>query len=370
MTITFKNKNIRICQVIGGLNVGGAEKQFVNFLNFSVMDDHFSQLTVEALVLSKKNTKGLFPQIAPSVVCHWMPVRLILLPIEIYKLVKFLKKGNYDIVHSHMFWPNFYASLALIFCPKIDFFTSEHGMNPWKNSIHKWIERYLINPRSKKRICVSKAIMENKIKIERLSADKLVVIPNGTNISSLHSNLANNQNNAFTILSVGRLIEAKGFEILIDSAALLVSRGVHFHLYILGDGPLSDDLSKIITEKNLTQYVSLLGKTINVADWYLKSNIFVMSSHREGQPMALLEAMSYGLPIVSTAVGGIPDTVEDEIEGLLVEPGNPLLIADAIERIKNNPEQAKSFGLAARKKQIEFFSVAASVKNTIKLYGI
>jgi len=99
-----------------------------------------------------------------------------------------------------------------------------------------------------------------------------------------------------------------------------------------------------------------------------KADVFIMSSIREGQPMALLEAMSTGIPIVSTNVGGIKDTLVNEEDAILVEPGNADMLAKGILRIFSDNEYANKLGHSAFNKQFSQFSIESNAAHILKLY--
>ena len=178
---------------------------------------------------------------------------------------------------------------------------------------------------------------------------------------------------AGAIVSVGRLDEIKGFIHLIDACSLLVERGVPFECDIIGEGPLRATLQRRIDSSGLAAHVRLLG-ALNQEDVrrnLLQASVFVLPSvvtargDRDGIPVALMEAMAIGLPVVSTRVSGIPELVVDGVTGLLAEPGDSSDLANAVARALTEPEAVAVRVRHARRKIEQDFDVE---KEARKLY--
>jgi glycosyltransferase involved in cell wall biosynthesis len=132
---------------------------------------------------------------------------------------------------------------------------------------------------------------------------------------------------------------------------------------IVGDGP---DRTAVAAE--LGDAGELLGERDDVAEQLARADVFVLSSRSEGLPMAILEAMAAGLPVVATAVGGIPELVADGETGLLVPPGDADALAEALRRLVADPELRRRLGDAARTRVEERFSLAATRRAHVELY--
>ncbi len=157
------------------------------------------------------------------------------------------------------------------------------------------------------------------------------------------------------VLSVGRLSYQKGFDRLIDAWKIVNSFFPDWQLHIRGDGDKREELQEQITDLGLDNSVRLLPAISNIGAEYLQSSIYVMSSRYEGMPMVLLEAMSYGLPVVSFAcLCGPKDVISDGSDGLLCEDGNIKELANAVLILIRNAEQRKAMGREARMKSLQF----------------
>ena len=136
------------------------------------------------------------------------------------------------------------------------------------------------------------------------------------------------------LLAVGRLVDQKGFDLLIAAFQKLAARFPRWRLIILGEGPLRDVLMQQIAAAGLTGRVALPGRAGNVGEWYAAADLYVMSSRFEGFPNTLAEAMAHGLPAVSFDCDTGPrDIIRHEVDGLLVPPGDVDALAEALARL-------------------------------------
>ena len=160
-----------------------------------------------------------------------------------------------------------------------------------------------------------------------------------------------------TILAVGRLVDKKGFAVLIDAARRLRDRGVAFDCRILGDGPEREPLQARIDAAGLGTRIRLLGPQPQCAVMAAMRGATVLAApcivsadgNRDGLPTVLVEAMALGTPVVSTAVTGIPELVRDGLTGLCVAPGDADALADALERQFADHDLRQRLAHAARR---------------------
>ena len=158
------------------------------------------------------------------------------------------------------------------------------------------------------------------------------------------------------ILSVGRLVPKKGFSDLIAACARLREKGIGFQCAIVGEGPLRAELSAEIARHGLEHHVRLLGSMTHadLARFYHEADIFALAPQiiangdRDGIPNVIVEAMASGVPVVSTAVSGIPEVVRNAVTGLLVPSESPALLAEALCQLIGNPSIGVRMAKAAR----------------------
>jgi len=178
------------------------------------------------------------------------------------------------------------------------------------------------------------------------------------------------------VLSVGRLVELKGFDYLIRAFALLRDRRCEFSAIIVGDGPEERDLRGLIEEFDLSSRVNLAGGAHQEAlpALYRDSDIFALAcvadrrGGMDGIPVVLMEAMASRLPVVSTDFVGIPELIEHGVHGLLAVPGDAVALADALGRLIESPELRDELGRNAREKVVREFAVERSAERLFSLF--
>ena len=208
------------------------------------------------------------------------------------------------------------------------------------------------------------------------SATKIHRIYNGVDLSRFHP--ADFGSGIPAILSVGRLIEKKGFTDLITACHLLRSRGRGFRCEIIGEGPLEAELRAQIAEAGLQSIVKLAGPLTQseIALRLANATIFVLPCVREqgggmdNLPTVIIEAMAAGLPVISTALAGIPEMVEHQGSGELVPEHDPKAICAAVDRLIADPVRARRFGDRGREIAMAKFSVEANVRALRELFGL
>jgi glycosyltransferase involved in cell wall biosynthesis len=173
------------------------------------------------------------------------------------------------------------------------------------------------------------------------------------------------------VLAIGRLSKEKAYPDLV--AAIAELRRLHpelpVRLIILGEGTERPAIEAAIRSAGLERGVDLPGHMRDVSPYYEVADVFVISSHSEGSPNVLLEAMAAGVSVVASAVGGIPEIVTDQLQALLVRPRDPRALADALARILTNQRLAQALSRAARSLVATRFSPEQRARTLIELYS-
>jgi glycosyltransferase involved in cell wall biosynthesis len=183
------------------------------------------------------------------------------------------------------------------------------------------------------------------------------------------------------LLSVGRLVEKKGHIYLLKACQILMNKGVEFRCQIIGGPDINRDTTTFqqlkagIDEFGLQQVISLEGakpypeveKAYQAADIFVLPSVIDRVGDRDITPNVLLEAMSLEIPVVSTRIGGIPEIVDHDKNGLLVAPGDTDALADAILSLMNDPKKRAEFGKAGKRKIAQQFDI---IRNTEQLIGL
>ena len=178
------------------------------------------------------------------------------------------------------------------------------------------------------------------------------------------------------ILSVGQLQERKGLSYLVEACGVLRDRGIPFECRIIGEGPLRSTLQNQIQRLGLQDSVHLLGALPHeeVIVQYQEATVFALPAilgkdgDRDGIPNVILEALSMGLPVVSTAHSGIPEVIEEGINGLLVPPEDAKALSSALERLICDPEMQSAFGKAGRQIVADRFNPEKNARRLLEAF--
>ena len=195
-------------------------------------------------------------------------------------------------------------------------------------------------------------------------ASKTHIIFNAVKILPL---LERKKKSNVNILFMGRLEQRKGIFDLLKTAENLIQKHINIKFILCGDGCV-EDLRQRVLEKFPEEFFDIPGWITNKAKVYQQADIYVLPSYNEGLPMSILEACNYGLPIVSTPVGGIPEIIEDGTNGFLVKPGDVKALEERLLRLIESPELRKKMGRKGYEKVKDKFNIDHIVDQISKLY--
>jgi colanic acid/amylovoran biosynthesis glycosyltransferase len=178
------------------------------------------------------------------------------------------------------------------------------------------------------------------------------------------------------ILAVGRLVPKKGFGDLLDACRILKNRGISFKCLIAGDGLEAESLRRKQQELDLADDVEFLGSKnqTEVLKLMRKATLLCLpctvddDGNRDALPTVILEAMACGLPVVSTNISGIPEMVDSDVDGVLVEPDNPAALSDQLIRLLSSSRLRRKFASSGLKKVASKFNLQKNVDYLLKLY--
>jgi len=251
---------------------------------------------------------------------------LSLLPFIFFRSLALIKKERINIIHCQGF-----LSSVLGFCLSqitgIPYVVTVQRLEPAGNPFKNFIYRQAA-------VCigVSRAVGEY---FQQIGCKNVEVIPNGVDLEK-YKDLERKPHAGFIVMAVARLEKVKGINCLIEAAARSeLRRRSDLQILVIGDGSERKNLESLTEKLNLKEKVKFLGEIPNaeIPEYLSAADCFVLPSLKEGFGIALLEAQAAGVPVIGTKVGGILDLIEDGKTGLLVEPGNPEAIAEAINKI-------------------------------------
>lgn len=197
----------------------------------------------------------------------------------------------------------------------------------------------------------SNAVARSAHEVEGIAFTKLRVIYNGVALPEFASETAELGRTPPVGLMVANLIHYKGHADLIEALRSIPEPP---RIRLVGDGPERLTLEALAQRAGLADRLMFEGSRTNAAKLFADVQFAVLASHQEGLPNAVLEAMAHGVPIVATAVGGVPELVEHEVCGLLVPPHDPIALRDAIVRMAGDPRLRVRLGRAGRERAAQF----------------
>jgi glycosyltransferase involved in cell wall biosynthesis len=202
-----------------------------------------------------------------------------------------------------------------------------------------------------------------------IAADRLTLIQNGVDLAHYQRQSPTRPPSIpIRIGAAGRLVPEKGFDVLIQAVEQLLDEGHELELSIAGDGAQAAGLSAQIDRSRHRAHLRLLGFVEDLRPFYDSIDVFCVSSLGEGLPNVALEAMAMSLPIVATAVGGLPAVVDDGRNGLLCAPGSPDALREALRSLVASPALRASLGAAARLHVEQQHSLTARMAQLFAVY--
>ncbi|WP_050184017.1 glycosyltransferase [Domibacillus robiginosus] len=211
------------------------------------------------------------------------------------------------------------------------------------------------------------------------SPDKIFVHHSGINVSKFsYKKRTAPENEITTVLTVGRLVEKKGMEYLIEAVHLVHQHYPGIRLRIAGDGPLRRTLEKQVEQLQLNGVIKFLGEVSHptVVEEMKKAHLFALASttdnvgNQEGIPNVLKEAMACGLPVLSTKHAGIPELVGDGKSGFLVPERDPVALAERLLHLVQHSEDWERFGTHGRETVEQFFNIDKQIENLERIYSL
>lgn len=286
----------------------------------------------------------------------------------ITELVRLIRRLDPDVIHAHTFKAGLASRAAGLVTRKPVIYTP-HG---WRFSDgNPWIWRLLgplvegsLAQVTARVICVSDAELDAATARHVLRPNKAAVIHNGLSDVPLSAGAAGPVGR-LRIAVVARLAAPKDHETVLRALA-----GVTFayDLLLIGEGPRRPALESLATQLGVADRVRFLGARLDVERLLQHVDVVVLSSSSEGFPLTVIEGMRAGLPVVASAVGGIPEAVSDGETGLLVPPGNAPALAAALESLAQSAELRRRMGVAGRQAYEARFRIERQAKATLQIY--
>lgn len=364
---------MRVAHVIDNLNVGGAQRLIVTLAGLAPAHD--IELTVVTL---SDNRCSPIPENLAALGVHvatFLP-RSLFDPFLVRRLARYLSGLQLDIVQTHLSTANILGTLAARSAdvPVVGTLHSAASRPRHRHHLDRAMETWTLRYGARQVIAVGHFVAEAHQ--SRLRNKPITVIPNGVGEipclglderTRLRTQLIGDPARPL-VISVGRLTPAKGFSDLVTAFADVRDHHPSAALVVVGSGTLHIELQRHIYHHGLQDHVFLAGARDDVPSLLASSDLYVSSSHWEGLPLTVLEAMMAGLPIVATGVGEIPLVLEDGA-GVVVPTRDPIAIANVISSLLAHPDRMRSLGSKARTRAVREYSATAWMHRLSKLYA-
>jgi glycosyltransferase involved in cell wall biosynthesis len=360
---------VNIVHVLSSYGVGGQERVALDLAAGQVARGH----RVSGVSLAPPPDGPLAGEFAAAgvetvTIAKGRGIDLTLVP----RLARAFRSRGAEIVHTHNPQPLIYGAPAARLAGA-SAIHSKHGKNPATRA--QWALRRAAAQCVHWFVAVSETTAAQARERREVPLDRIVVIPNGIRLerferdpdarSAVRSELHIPQD-AWVIATVGRIDDNKNQPLLVRAAAPLLGPSVH--LVLVGDGPSRaqlDDAVRALGDR--AGFVHVLGRRMDVARLFSGFDVFALSSISEGLPLVIPEAMASELAIVATAVGGLPDIIEDGVTGLLC-PVDENELRGRLQSLTRDRRRASALGAAARRASLSRFSADRMIEDYLGLY--
>ena len=296
---------------------------------------------------------------------------------QLLELSRFFRQYRPDIVQTHLLKANLYGTIAANMAKVPAVITTEMSprdiaptaMKRFRDGLLQPAASFMIN-RSDKFMVTSEFI--KKQWIGNKTSDRLEVIYPPFNLEKYDGAVRTPRNQIDSIGKrvgfVGRLSEEKAIDTLIGAMVTVLSKIADVRCMIVGTGPLENQLRSYCETLNISGSVEFTGYKENSFEALREMDVFVLPSRTEGCPIAILEAMAMGLPVVATNVGGNPELVVHNHTGILIPHGDEQKLSDAICELINNRERAREMGQNGRKRAFTTFHPSSFASKMMTVY--
>jgi L-malate glycosyltransferase len=288
---------------------------------------------------------------------------------------RLLKSGPPDILHTHLYHPNFYGRLGSLGLGLTGVVAAVHNSYT-RVKFHRRVWNFLLSWASDRVLVGSAQVWQDVRRYDGVPASRLLLMPYGIPLAELDTPLSRAEarerlglsGGGLIIGAVGRLEEQKGHVHLLAALPELRRQIPDLVVLLVGAGRQEEALRRQVRELKLENTVQFLGTRRDLPEIFRALDIFVQPSLWEGLPLALLKAMGAGLPVVATRVSGSREAIADGVNGCLVAPGDPEALARAILKLHQQPGARRGLGDAARGTAAARYSLEAMLHRLEELY--
>jgi len=363
---------LRVAQVIDTLRTGGAERLIVTFTE-GIQDRDDIRTTV--IMLKDHQTQFRTEIEALGIEVIAFPGKSLVDRNRFKKLRQYIEEQKFDVIHTHLSYANILGPMIgrSLDIPVVTTLHNTKIGSEHLIPVRQIIEVLALRYGGRHYIAVGQAVKDNLKRF--LPANRITVIPNAVatppaiskeEITQIRKTFSEDEQTPL-VLAVGRLSAQKGFTDLIEAFSMVHETHPTAQLLIAGTGGLESEIVAKINEVDGNSYVKLLGNRDDVQALMAATDLFVNSSHWEGLPVTLLEAMAARAAIIATTVGEIPKVLIDGT-GILIPPKKPQVIAENIQQLLDDPEKRLKLGENAYTHVIANFGAQKWIDDILKVY--
>jgi glycosyltransferase involved in cell wall biosynthesis len=371
---------IRVVTLVDYLTLAGGAERLALLIATRLDPERFESILCVSRFPSRRSERLTEPDLRALEVLRDARVRFLPLKrrrkLELapwVRLGRFLRRERVDVLHTHKFGSNVWGALtgAAVRVPVL--VAHEHTWSYRGEPLRRFLDRELIARAADRFVAVSREDQRRMSEVEHIDPARTVFIPNGV----LPLPAASGKDvraelgiaaDAEVLGIVGLLRPQKAHEVLLAALALLAGERPKLALLVVGGGPEQEYLERAARAFGVESRTRFLGDRADVPDLLGAFDLAVCCSDFEGSPLSVMEYMDAGLPIVASAVGGVPDLIEDGVHGLLVAPRDPRALADAIVELLSDPQRARAMGARARERRAAEFDIELQVRRLEALY--
>lgn len=371
-------REIRLMHITNDLEIGGVQELLLLLLknlNKERFRLYLGTVCAKGELVRDIEDLGVqvryYPCIRRNLLFKWIT------PYQVFRLSRWMREERIDIVHTHLFLGGLIGRVAALLARVPAVIHTEHNTYYWKRFYHVGIDRILAKF-TEKIIAVSQAVQDFTLKQEGISPDKFTVIYNGIDYERFDIGIGKDRIReefkiplgAPLVGSIGRLVPQKGFKNLLLAAAKVLEEIPETKFLIVGDGPERRNLEVEACRLGISEDIIFTGFRRDIPQILSTVDLFVLASLWEGMGLVLLEAMAAGRPVVATAVGPIPEIIEDKITGVLTPPSDPDSLALAIISLLKDRGRTDRMGEIGRSRVRERFGIKRMAEKIEGLYLI
>lgn len=306
---------------------------------------------------------------------HFLKLRPRWDPRGITRIARISEDFGADVMHSHLASSTLLAGSSALFAPRprrVAYHVNLFYDTARAKSLRHRLLKPLLRSVARRWIDVNVAVSaETAIHYrQHLGVPIAAVIPLSVPSSLVVGRDSADQRIGRSLITAARFVPEKGHRYLVDAIKLLVDRGFQPTVLFVGDGPLQENIESQIRRLGLEQTIEVRSSVphADLLGLVRLASAVVMPSTQEGLPVAALEAMALGKPLIASSVGGLPSLVDAGQNGLLVPPADAAALADAIERILTDPNEGKRLGRAAAERVAATYTSEVVAAEWARLY--